>query len=697
MSSTRSTLAVVAATGLLLASKCEDEPAKAFAAAEVARWDSLAPEALDELWNEAQATTGVLAVEPYTSVIGAPAAKKKTWAVADGTLKFFSYGFEPIWFPADVVRRTVCGEDPRFSYFWHSLSGDESDLHPWLHGEKAFRDLLGDGGASVLGTTVNVAACSEVFGGAGNESCLYGEVSAPLGFDGWFCGGRGSACRGRLDASHTSAPAVFAAPDTLCMHGPFVLERVHGWRPEIHPAEVVWTRRARPRGEWTFALVPDTSERFDQTKDYDDRGQHVARSWKPWSSERPVELWVAFSSDGEGAGVRFDLARKLLGKTALPARQVTLEPPAPGAFAVLPSDLDGVVAAAKTWASGAGERGFLVVRTTLHRRASEAAVLRLRQRGADEPAQPPEIDGIARLPPAAPPEAAPVGRVRMLGEVRTEDAVIGTTSVNTLVRFDPRRPTVPADEEATDRLNEALKGTPAQRTAEFGKEHPFRVEWELQATRGTAAERVAVTLAAPAQLLGRAVPDRVRVTAFPGPATEEIRVKTDGAPIEAAPSERKPVSLGQLVLSVPREVTVVGVARVFYVGSKPLDLPEPAVVVSFRYPPWSYPKEWDLVKDVLGELDPTTADGRLTALRREACAPAPPEACESQLLASEVESRLLDPVARWEARRALASGRRPLARFVRLFARNLVWDGRVSNDERDTLKKLLKEAPLTPE
>src|SRR5262245_58574879 len=148
MPSTRSTLAVVAATGTLLASKCEDEPARRFAAAEIARWESLTPEQLEQLWNEAQPSTGVLAVEPYTSVIGTPAARKKTWAVADGALKFFSYGYEPIWFPADVVRRTVCGDDPRFSYFWHGLSDPESDLHPWLHGEKAFRDLLGDGGSA---------------------------------------------------------------------------------------------------------------------------------------------------------------------------------------------------------------------------------------------------------------------------------------------------------------------------------------------------------------------------------------------------------------------------------------------------------------------------------------------------------------------------------------------------------------------
>jgi hypothetical protein len=199
-----------------------------------------------------------------------------------------------------------------------------------------------------------------------------------------------------------------------------------------------------------------------------------------------------------------------------------------------------------------------------------------------------------------------------------------------------------------------------------------------------------------AQLIGRALPDRVRAATFPGPATEEIHVKTEGAPLEEAPAERKPVSLGQLVLSVPSGVTVTGVARVFYTGTKPLDLPEPALVLTLRYPAWSYPKEWDLVKDVLAELDSATAAARLEALRRGACRPAEPQECETTLVASRVEDALKDPVARWEARRELASGNRPFARFVRLFARSLVWDGRVSNDEREMLKKLLKDAPLSP-
>jgi hypothetical protein len=681
---------------LLQASNCGREKLSGFPEPEIAEWDSLPSGELHRLWQEAQQSAGVLAVEPYTTLVGSRAAKKKTWAVADGALKFFVYGYEPIWFPADVVRRTVCGSDSRWSYFWHGLSGDESDLHPWFDGSKGFRDLLGEAGSALNGV-VDAAECREVHGGAGTEACLYGEVSPPAGFDAWFCGGRGATCRRQVNSTHTSAPAGFASPQTLCMHGPFVLERVHGWRPEIHPAEVLWARGAADRDTWLLALVPDTSERFDEPGDYDGGAPRSSDPWRPWSSERPIELWVAISQDERAPRV-FDLSRKVLGKARLPARQATLTPPAPGAFEVLTTGLEGVLVASKTWPAGDAKRnGFLVVRTTLRRRETQAVVLRLTGRGTEESPPDPEIEGTTPAPALGEPEAETVARVRMLGETRPQPAVVGTVSINTLVRFDPRRPSVPADEEATDRLNEALKGDPSERSAQFGKERPFRVEWDLTATRDSSGQRVPVEKAPPSRFVGTPPSDRVLVAAFPGPATEEIRLRADVAPPELETAERKPVSLGQLLLSVPSDVTVRGEGRVFYVGSSPLGLPEPAVALTLRFPGWSFKDEWDLVSDVLAELDAATAPRRLTELREAACAPAPSAECAEEPLAPAVAKRRLDPLDRWQARRELESGPRPFARFVRLFARDLRWDGRVSNDERDLLKRLLEKASLAPD
>ncbi len=678
-------------SALLQASSCGAQSLARFPAAEVGEWDSFPAEELERLWVDAQRSAGVLVVEPYTAAVGSRAAKKKSWAVADRTLKFFSYGYDPIWFPADVIRRTACGPDARWSYFWHGLSGDESDLHPWLDGGKAFQDLLGDNGSALHGV-VDAAQCREVVGGTGTEACLYGEVSPTAGFDAWFCGDRGATCRGRINATHKSAPPGFDAPHTLCMHGPFVLERVHGWRPEIHPAEVLWARESADRDAWMIALVPDTSERFDEAKHYDDGGRSPRDAWRPWSSERPVELWVAFSED-ERAPRLFDLSRKVLGKRGAPARQATLEPSVARTFEVLTTGLDSVLAAVKKWPAGDARRhGFLVVRTTLRQREAQAVVLRLRGRGAAESPPSPEIEGATPSPTLGEPEAETVGSVRMLGEIRSEPAVAGSVSINTLVRFDPRRPSVPADEEATDRLNEALKGDSSDRAAQFGKERPFRVEWDLTATRDGSGARVPVEMAAPSRLVGSRVSDRVLVAAFPGPATEEVRVKTDVAPPELVGAERKPVSLGQLLLAVPGGVTVRGQGRVIYLGSKPLGLPEPALRLTLRYPAWSYANEWDLIKDVLDELDASTGDRRLTALKADSCAPAPPEQCTREPLAPDVAKRLQDPVHRFLTLRELESGSRPFARFVWLFARDLRWDGRVSNDERDLLKRLLENS-----
>lgn len=682
-------LVTVAASCLLVAPCCRGEARSDFPDAEVGQWDSIPAEELEALWDIAQRSAGVIAIEPYTSVIGLRAAKKKTWAVADGALKFFLYGYEPIWFPADVVRRTVCTTGVRWSYFWHGLSGDESDLHPWFPGGEAFRDLLGDAGPALGSGALDAAACRDVAGGAEGERCIYGEVSPTAGFDTWFCGQRGAACRAQVNATHRAAPPDFAAAQKVCTHGPFVLERVHGWRPEIHPAELTWARAPASRDAWMFALVPDTSKRFDQASHFSETTPSDPDPWRPWSAERPVELWIAFTQDMQNPRL-FDLSKKVLGKTAAAARQVTVELPAPGRFTSLSHGLEGVLLAAKTWPAGDKRHGFLVARTVL--RKSEAVVMRLTDRSAGESAPPAEIQGAVQAPALGVREEAVVGSVRMLGEVRQQGAVIGSVTINTLVRFDPRRPAVHADEEATDRLNEALKGEPAQRAQAFGKERPFRVEWDLTAVRAN-GERVPVETASPAQLVGSAVSGRVRVAAFPGPATEEIRVKTPGAAPELAPAERKPVSLGQLVLSVPSGVTVTGEGRVFYIGTQTLGLPEPAVKVTLRYPPWSYKDEWELVGDVLGELDTTSAPLRLTRLREDACAPAQPAECGSGPLAPSVAKRLQHPAERWPTLRELQTGDRPFARFVWLFARDIRWDGRVSNDERDLLKKLLGSVP----
>lgn len=664
MATARRGLALVAALSLCGQSAGAAEDPKVRAASLARAWSAVRPPELEGLWEAAQASGSVIAIEPESQVVGSPAARKKTWAAADFLLKSFVYGFQPNWFPADVVRRTACGGDPRWGYFWHGLSGDERDLHPWVDGLEGFEHLVGARkGVLVGGRALDLSPCSEVYGEeAGSRRCLYGEVTPPAGFETWFCGGRGRACRDNVSASPKRAPPDLADPEVACFYGPWVLERVHDWRPEIHPAEVLWVRKTSDRGYWTFALVPDDSGRFRKGKHFE-KGVKPA-GWKPWSTDRPVELWVAFSSTA-GEPLAFDLSVKRFDKKPRPAEQVVLRPPDPAPdFAVLPHRLSSLVTvAARTWPAGpGGVRGFLVLRARTANEDRRALVLRLRGRDLSAPEWPAELPGFEReeaalaVPPSRPPS------VRLLGVARVRPGPGGRFTVTTLVRFDPARPAEPGDEEAADRLNEGLRGKARGRVAAFGNARPFRVEWDV-------------------------APREVRVVAFRGPATSAVVVTHREERAELSIRERF-TSLGSIDVTVPPGGVVTGEGRIVYEGQD-VGLRQAEARVVFRAPVPAYANEWELLSGVLKEIDQAAAEGRLQALRRGACAPAEPAECETAPVAASVAQALADPGRRWAALRELSREDRPFARFVRLFSKALLWDGEVEEAELEKLKSLL--------
>ena len=661
-------LALVMALGVCGGSTARGDEATREAAALAKAWSALSPSELDALWESAQATGSAIAIEPESQVIGSRAASKKTWAAADVLLKFFVYGFQPNWFPADALRRTACGADPRWSYFWHALSGDERDLHPWMDGLVGFAHLVGTKNRVVVGgKALDLSACREVYGeAAGDRPCLYGEVTAPQGFETWFCGGRGGDCRRQLLAAPRKVPPDLAEPEVACVYGPWVLERAHDLRPEIHPAEVVWVRKAHDRGYWTFALVPDDSGRFRKQKHF----EKGARSdgWEPWSTDRPVELWVAFSTPSANP-VAFDLSVKAFDKKPRAAEQVVVRPPGPAAeFTVLPHRLSSVVTvAARTWAAGEDTvRGFLVLRTRTANDARRALVLRLRGRDPAAPEAPAELPpSVDRGESALAPAPSRPASVRLLGFTRLRPGVRRGIDVSTLVRFDPARPAQPADEQRADQLNEALRGKAEDRLAAFGTDRPFRVEWELQ-------------------------PRDVAAAAYRGPATSSVVITNRDTRAEISSRER-PVYLGSIFLEPPADGIAFGEGRIVYEG-RDVGLTKAETRVAFRLPSPTYANEWELVSGVLRELDETTAASRLDALQRDACAPAAVAECESAPLAASVSRELGDPTRRWATLRELGRDDRPFARFVRLFSRALLWDGDVEEVEREKLKSLLATA-----
>ena len=300
--------------------------------------------------------------------------------------------------------------------------------------------------------------------------------------------------------------------------------------------------------------------------------------------------------------------------------------------------------------------------------------MRLRGRNESDPPWPVE------LPPAPAPAAAlrgplapTAGAVRLLSVVRLTSRTARQVTANTLVRFDPASPAEPADEQLADRLNQALSGSKGDRLREFGTDRPFRVEWTI-------------------------LPESVLASGRPGPATSEVVVLNRDRRAQLSGGDSL-VYLGSVDAMLPLppagQPVVSGEGLAVYAG-KPIGLRGDSARLVFQWPQPAYANEWALVKAVLDEIEPASADARLAALKAEACAPAAIQACEKVVLADTVSKQLADPVRRWDALAELTSGDRPFARFVRLFSRALMWDGQVEEAEREKLKRLLAAAMAQP-
>ena len=647
----------------------------------VVQWNRIPPAELDAIWSEAQKTAGIAAIEPSSYGIGAQAATKKAWGFADDLFKLFA-GKAPIWFPADLVRHAVCGGDGRWSYFWWIGSGPERDLHPWLGHEEGFDHLVGPYGAAITSSRVlDLSECSEV-GAAAGEPCLYGEVTPPESFEQWFCGKRGYTCRSRLVRDATAVPADFSRPEQLCFLGPWVIERVHSWRPEIHPAEVVWTRPHLSAASWRIALLPDDSGRFDAAKDYAPLGG-ASGALQPWSRHRPVELWIAFSFDAQ-AGLAFDLARDDLRPG--PRKTQELKLPAAGRPFERLDAPSGLLVAARTWRSApdAPARGLVVLRTDLRAKKGAPLLLGLTGRAPQQPptawpfpsrAEPRETAALTvEAPPAV--RLLPFNRVRGKGD--------GRYDVQVQARFDPQHPSAPQDEQQTDRLNEALNKGDGDRRRAFGKDRPFTIAWVLEAFRADCT-RVPIVVADPSA--GR--PDAVVAQARRGKVTEAMAIEGADA-LRARDEFAGVVTLGELRLRVPTGLTVTGRGTIQYTGQT-VGLTDASVPIRFSLPSPSHADEWDLLRDVLTNLDAAAAPERLGRLQTDACAPfAAP--CRLDEFARQAGQRVEDPLTRWSTRREIDTPDRTFARFVRQMAVAFRWDGEVDYDEYARLWRLLAVA-----
>jgi hypothetical protein len=657
--------------------------------AELALGSSAVPVSeLDKVWERARTTGGVLVIEPETHVSGTQAATKKTWEAADRFLKVF-WGDEPIWFPSDLVRRTVCSDDARWSYFWHLASGDERDLHPWF--PRGLDSLVGAPLAKAISGSgsVDVSSCADV--GGGDTACLYGEVTAPLSFDRWFCGGIKGDCKERLRVRPRDVNRDLAG--SLCVSGPWVHERVHGGRPEIHPADVMWSRLA-PRDEWRVALVPDHSGRFEKDEVFRSLVQGD-RATSGWSKRRPLELWIAFEADA-GAAAEFDAASRCIkdaGDKTVPAQAIKL-PQAGGDFAAVSPPMEGMTMSARTWRKDTTTRGLLVLHTDSRVSGCDAVVLALARRAAGDPAA--TLALAPTGPPAPPPPQAPVEAQPPALRVRTVDKVsrrrpsirgLEEFGVETLAGFAGGTPTEEDDQGVADRLNAALRGNAKQRADIFGTERPFTIQWEVE------ARRIADGAFVPVRVGKHPQPGDQHVTVrhFRSELTREVKVN----PSEAAPApgaaKKGVVRVGDLLVTVPYGVRVRGRGVVQFIGSKP-PVRSSTAGIGFSSPATG--DEWELLGEILQWI-PGDAPQRLSKLQALACHPLPGP-CPLATIAKHARDGIRDPGTRFAVLRDLEDPQRTFARFVRHLAVGYLFNGSADSTEVQSLKDLLEAACLKP-
>jgi hypothetical protein len=207
------------------------------------------------------------------------------------------------WYPLDGSKQTVCGVLDRWTLYNGSpFTRGELDLHPHIIPGQPFEWIVQDVPNQ---SQVSLETCN-------GAPCIWGEVTAPDAFTKWFLELKdlGSLPTGNCDCDTTPACCSTAYKgNPVCGFGPFVAERAHGWRPEIHPVERIWAATTRNGVQVTDLLViQDSSRRFGERSDFV-HGEQLS-TWRPWAPEKlDAEVGLAYAMQA-GQTVDFALTRR---------------------------------------------------------------------------------------------------------------------------------------------------------------------------------------------------------------------------------------------------------------------------------------------------------------------------------------------------------------------------------------------------
>jgi hypothetical protein len=225
-------------------------------------------------WTLAEEQQDVIAEDPGSVTperVRARSSHKK-WA---SRLNDILYGDEN-WLAADTLKPTMCGPVREVQMFGHIASGDESDVHFMVVPAEPTRTLLA--GLS----PAELKMCKVPGGGNREEPCLFGEGTPNKAYEDQLC-------TTQCSVNHTNyIGQPWDQIRDVCVRGPMVLEMIHGFRPEVHPSELAWSRFAA--GRWFVMVARDASQRFDHPFYF---APWPSGAFGPWSvtANARFDLW----------------------------------------------------------------------------------------------------------------------------------------------------------------------------------------------------------------------------------------------------------------------------------------------------------------------------------------------------------------------------------------------------------------------
>ena len=223
-------------------------------------------------WLEDLSTNpaGAVVVDDLNAHIGAYAAKK--------TIVMWPFTWTD-WFPLDGSKHALCGNLNHFSvYDGRPWNAHERDWNAHIVPTATYMPLYDR--AKPFATAPDISSSWKL---CGDDPCIEAEITPhdALFYNMWFP---------LEDSDHSPLKGQI-----VCVYGPWVREYLHGNKPEIHPAEVLWWRETHDppnvvpaangvsidAAEVRFLHVMDESERFD------DPGKFALpdapfTGWKPW-------------------------------------------------------------------------------------------------------------------------------------------------------------------------------------------------------------------------------------------------------------------------------------------------------------------------------------------------------------------------------------------------------------------------------